>query len=123
VYNPSSVTRACKLFDGFPTQTNEGGFYELFNLKRGNEHVMQDDSQNVMRGAALGAVFTSRTRLAVLDNASQISLKNLQNETKRKIALPFNNANYLFAAQIGHVLIRCADAVHLFELEGRKVCK
>jgi hypothetical protein len=49
-------------------------------------------------------------------------LKNLQNETKRKIALPFNNANYLFPAQIGHVLVRAADAVHLFELEGRKVC-
>jgi len=53
--------------------------------------------------------------------ALQISLKNLQNESKRKIALPFNQANFMFNATIGHVLVRTVDALYLFELEGRKV--
>jgi coatomer protein complex subunit alpha (xenin) len=98
---------------------SEGGSYELFTLKKND--AVQDDSQTAMRGMGLAAVFTSRTRIAVLDNAAQISLKNLQNETKRKISLPFSNANFIFPAQIGHVLVRAADAMYLFELEGRKV--
>ncbi len=52
---------------------------------------------------------------------TQISLKNLQNESKRKISLPFNQATYMFNATIGHVLVRTVDSLYLFELEGRKV--
>jgi hypothetical protein len=44
--------------------------YELFNLKK--SEVVGDDTQTNMRGMALGAVFTSRTRIAVLDNSSQV---------------------------------------------------
>ncbi len=54
---------------------------------------------------------------------TQISLKNLQNESKRKIALPFNQATYMFNATIGHVLVRTVDSLYLFELEGRKVIR
>ena len=91
----------------------------MFVMKK-NEGV-RDDSLSVMRSPGLSAVFTSRTRIAVLDSGNMISLKNLQNETKRKIALPFNFATFLFPAQIGHVLVRATDAIYLFELESRKV--
>lgn len=103
--------------------TNEGGSYELYTFKKTESGTagVGDDSGSAMRGTGLAAVFTSRTRLAVLENGSSIALKNLQNETKRKIPLPFNNANMLFPATIGHVLIRTPESVCLFELEGRQL--
>lgn len=91
--------------------------YELYCFAKGGEG---QDAQGGQRGVGRCAVFVSRNRFAVLDKSRQIWLKNLKNETKRKITVTAF-VNYLFEGGIGRVLLRTADSIILYDIQSLKV--
>ena len=97
----------------------DGGSYELCTFKK-NGATIEDTNGIIFKSSCLAICFTSRTRVAVLENSTTISLKNLQHETKKKITTPFA-CNFMFPATIGHCLLRTNESIVLFELESRKV--
>ena len=94
----------------------EGGSYELYNLALSAE-------QEPGRGACTAAVFTARSKFAILDKSRHITVRGLApGDPGKKIRPPYANADFLFpAATAGRVLVRGEDRVCLFELQSRRV--
>ena len=67
-------------------------------------------------------VFIARNRFAVWDRtASQIHIRNLQNEITKRCAPPDATTTALFYAGTGMLLCRCEDKVVLFDVQQRTV--
>ena len=101
----------------------EGGIYEIitFPLEGGNAGGAVANEGK--RGACLGAaVFIANNRFAILDKSRQIVIKNLENETTKKVPPPSPNVDMLFAGGAsGRLLLRAEDKVMLFEQQSRRV--
>lgn len=92
--------------------------YELYTFAKGTEG---QDAQSAQKGMGKCAVFVSRNRFAVLDKSRQVLLKNLKNETKRKISIANAYVNHIFEGGIGRLLLRTADAMLLYDIQSLKV--
>lgn len=64
------------------------------------------------------AVWVARNRFAVLDRNMQLSIKNLKNETTKKVQTP--NCDEIFYAGTGMLLLRDMDHVTLFDVQQRR---
>mmetsp|Transcript_19280 Transcript_19280/g.41921 ORF Transcript_19280/g.41921 Transcript_19280/m.41921 type:complete len:1292 (-) Transcript_19280:1523-5398(-) len=100
----------------------DGGCYELltFNSKNEGSGSVTDGK----RGACLGpAVFLGRNRFAVLErNQRQIIVKNLDNETTKRVQPPVANVDALLdGGASGRVLLRADDRAVLFEVQSRRI--
>lgn len=100
----------------------DGGSYELitFSLTGGGGGSVTDGK----RGNCMGpAVFLGRSRFAVLDrHQRQIILKNLNNETTKRVQPPVPNVDVLYdGGASGRVLLRADDRAILFEVQSRRV--
>jgi len=98
----------------------DGGTYELITFSLGSGASVTDGK----RGSCLGpAVFLGRNRFAVLDrNSRQIIIKNLQNETTKRVAPPIASIDAILeGGTSGRVLLRGEDRVVLFEVQSRRV--
>lgn len=99
----------------------DGGCYELITFSLGSAGGSVSDGK---RGNCLGpAVFLGINRFAVLDrHQRQIIVKNLQNETLKRVAPPTPNVDGLLeGGASGRVLLRVEDKAVLFEVQSRRV--
>mmetsp|Transcript_31101 Transcript_31101/g.73309 ORF Transcript_31101/g.73309 Transcript_31101/m.73309 type:complete len:1289 (+) Transcript_31101:192-4058(+) len=98
----------------------DGGCYELLTFKNEGSGAVTDGK----RGSCLGpAVFLGRNRFAVLDrHQRQIIVKNLDNETTKRVQPPVANVDALLdGGASGRVLLRVDDRAVLFEVQSRRV--
>ena len=99
----------------------DGGSYELITFSLTN---MSNSVTDGKRGSSLGpAVFLGRNRFAVLDrHQRQIVIKNLNNETTKRVQPPVPNVDALYdGGASGRVLLRAEDRAILFEVQSRRV--
>lgn len=99
----------------------DGGCYELVTFSLTNAGGSVTDGK---RGSCLGpAVFLARNRFAVLDrNQRQIVVKNLNNETTKRVQPPVPNVDALLeGGASGRILLRAEDRAILFEVQSRRV--
>ncbi len=99
----------------------DGGSYELITFSLTNASGSVTDGK---RGSCLGpAVFLGRNRFAVLDrHQRQIVIKNLNNETTKRVQPPVPNVDALMeGGASGRILLRAEDRAILFEVQSRRV--
>ena len=95
----------------------DGGSYELITFSLTNASGSVTDGK---RGSCLGpAVFLGRNRFAVLDrHQRQIVIKNLNNETTKRVQPPVPNVDALLeGGASGRVLLRAEDRAILFKVQ------
>jgi hypothetical protein len=80
----------------------------------------QPDAPEGKRSSGQAAVWVARNRLAVLDRAHSIVIKNEKNEQVKKIDQPLP-VDDLFYAGTGVLLMRTPDALHLFDVQQKRV--
>lgn len=99
----------------------DGGSYELVTFA--NSGSNSNNTQEGKRGTCVGpGVFVARNRFAILDKSRNIVIKNLQNETTKKILPPTPVVDMLFnGGTAGRLLLRCEDKLVLFEQQSRRV--
>ncbi len=66
-------------------------------------------------------MFVARNRFAVLDKTQQILIKDLKNETTKRIQAPYNSCDNIFFSGTGTLLLKCDDKIVLFDLQTRKI--
>lgn len=99
----------------------DGGCYELITFSLTSSGGSVSDGK---RGNCLGpAVFLGMNRFAILDrHQRQIIVKNLQNETLKRVAPPTPNVDGLLeGGASGRILLRVEDKAILFEVQSRRV--
>ena len=99
----------------------DGGSYELITFSLTNASGSVTDGK---RGSCLGpAVFLGRNRFAVLDrHQRQIVIKNLNNETTKRVSPPAPNVDAILdGGASGRLLLRAEDRAILFEVQSRRV--
>jgi len=110
-YNSSNKSQHCVLL------SNEDN-YELYTFPKGEDGGEKSESA---RGFAKCAVFVSRNRFAILDKSRTVWLKNLKNETKKRLTIPNPFVNHIFPGGIGRLLLRTADSMILYDIQAQKV--
>ena len=99
----------------------DGGCYELITFSLTNAGGSVTDGK---RGSCMGpGVFLGRNRFAVLDrNKREIVVKNLNNETTKRVSAPVPNVDCLFdGGASGRIILRADDRAILFEVQSRRV--
>lgn len=102
------------------TSDVDGGSYELITFSLSNASGSVTDGK---RGSCFGpGVFLGRNRFAVLDRQRQIVIKNMQNETTKRVQAPVPNVDGLLdGGASGRILLRAEDRAVLFEVQSRRV--
>lgn len=98
------------------TASTDGGVYELYMLPKTGGDA---DTADCKRGSGRCAVWVARNRFAVLDKYNHILIKDLKNETAKKVTPPVQTDN-LFYASTGRLLLGNADSVTLFDVQQRR---
>lgn len=99
----------------------DGGCYELITFSLTNAGGSVTDGK---RGSCLGpGVFLGRNRFAVLDrHKREIVVKNLNNETTKRVSAPLPNVDCLYdGGASGRIILRADDRAVLFEVQSRRV--
>jgi len=99
----------------------DGGCYELITFSLTNSGGSVTDGK---RGSCLGpGVFLGRNRFAVLDRQKrEIVVKNLNNETTKRVQAPLPNVDCLYdGGASGRIILRADDRAVLFEVQSRRV--
>eukprot|EP00584_Thalassiosira_punctigera_P006254 CAMPEP_0172527834 /NCGR_PEP_ID=MMETSP1067-20121228/2393_1 /TAXON_ID=265564 ORGANISM="Thalassiosira punctigera, Strain Tpunct2005C2" /NCGR_SAMPLE_ID=MMETSP1067 /ASSEMBLY_ACC=CAM_ASM_000444 /LENGTH=1291 /DNA_ID=CAMNT_0013311643 /DNA_START=76 /DNA_END=3951 /DNA_ORIENTATION=+ len=99
----------------------DGGCYELITFSLTNAGGSVTDGK---RGSCLGpGVFLGRNRFAVLDrHKREIVVKNLNNETTKRVQAPLPNVDCLYdGGASGRIILRADDRAVLFEVQSRRV--
>jgi coatomer protein complex subunit alpha (xenin) len=99
----------------------DGGSYELITFSLTSSSGSVTDGK---RGSCLGpAVFLGRNRFATLDrHQRQIVIKNLNNETTKRVQPPVPNVDALLeGGASGRILLRAEDRAILFEVQSRRI--
>lgn len=101
------------------TSDVDGGTYELVTFSLNNSNVSDGK-----RGNCLGpGVFLGRNRFAIFDrHQRQIVIKNLQNETTKRVQPPVQNVEGLLdGGASGRVILKTEDRAVLFEVQSRRI--
>lgn len=99
----------------------DGGSYELVTFPMNNTSSSVTDGK---RGTCMGpACFIGRNRFAVLDRQTrQIVIKNLDNETTKRVQPPVPVVDCMFdGGASGRLILRSEDRAILFEVQSRRV--
>ena len=99
----------------------DGGSYELITFSLTSSSGSVTDGK---RGSCLGpAVFLGRNRFATLDrHQRQIVIKNLNNETTKRVQPPVPNVDALLeGGASGRIILRADDRAILFEVQSRRI--
>jgi coatomer protein complex subunit alpha (xenin) len=102
------------------TSDVDGGSYELVTFSLQNASGSVSDGK---RGSCLGpGVFLGRNRFAVLDRQRQIVIKNMANETTKRVQPPVPAVDGLLeGGASGRLLLRAEDRAILFEVQSRRI--
>mmetsp|Transcript_5241 Transcript_5241/g.7754 ORF Transcript_5241/g.7754 Transcript_5241/m.7754 type:complete len:1294 (+) Transcript_5241:20-3901(+) len=99
----------------------DGGCYELVTFSLASSSGNVTDGK---RGSCMGpAVFIGRNRFAVLDRQTrQVVVKNLNNETTKRVQPPVPSADAIFdGGSSGRIILRADDRAILFEVQSRRI--
>lgn len=99
----------------------DGGCYELITFSLTNAGGSVTDGK---RGSCLGpGVFLGSNRFAILDRVKrEIVVKNMNNETTKRVAAPMPNVDCLYdGGASGRIILRADDRAVLFEVQSRRV--
>ncbi|KAI8054445.1 coatomer protein complex, subunit alpha [Syncephalis plumigaleata] len=97
----------------------DGGTYDLYSLPKEFSGDLRDCPEP-KRGSGTTAIFTSRTRFAVLDKAEQqIYIKDMSN-TVTKTIKPTHQVTEIFFAGANYLLLATPTAVILFDTQQRQ---
>jgi coatomer protein complex subunit alpha (xenin) len=99
----------------------DGGCYELVTFSLTSSSGSVTDGK---RGSCMGpACFIGRNRFAVLDRSTrQIVVKNLNNETTKRVQPPVLTVDGMFdGGASGRLILRADDRCILFEVQSRRV--
>ncbi|XP_065906077.1 coatomer subunit alpha-like isoform X1 [Dysidea avara] len=99
------------------TTSPETAFYELFTIPKETDPSNPDFVEG-KRSSGKAAVWVSRDRFAVLDKTNQITIKNLKNESVKKVQAP--TCDTIFFAGTSRLLLKDNDSVILYELQQKK---
>eukprot|EP00051_Salpingoeca_urceolata_P033954 m.22896 g.22896 ORF g.22896 m.22896 type:complete len:1318 (-) comp6997_c0_seq1:3-3956(-) len=94
----------------------ENGQYELYQIPGSGD---ADASSEAKRGAGRCAVWVARNRFAVLDKSGTILIKNLKNETSKKLSVPCS-PEAMFYAGTGSLLLSTDDSVVLLDVQQKR---
>jgi coatomer subunit alpha len=116
-YNASNRSQHCFLMMSVGDGTT---YYDLYVMNKASSG--SSESSEVYRGVARAAVFVSRNRFCVLDKYKHLWLKDLKNETKKRIN-PIKGlyVNHLFPGGTGRVLLRTPDSMVLYDIQVMKI--
>lgn len=99
----------------------DGGCYELITFSLSSSSGSVTDGK---RGSCMGpACFLGKNRFAVLDRQTrQIVVKNLNNETTKRVQPPVPTVDGIFdGGASGRLILRADDRALLFEVQSRRV--
>jgi coatomer protein complex subunit alpha (xenin) len=99
----------------------DGGCYELITFSLTTSSGSVTDGK---RGSCMGpACFLGKNRFAVLDRQTrQIVVKNLNNETTKRVQPPVPTVDGIFdGGASGRLILRADDRAILFEVQSRRV--
>jgi coatomer protein complex subunit alpha (xenin) len=91
--------------------------YDLYFIPKDTNDANPDAPEG-RRSAGLTAIWVARNRFAVLDKNHTILIKNLKNETTKKIQLP--NCEEIFFAGTGNLLVKEGDMVTLYDVQQKR---
>jgi coatomer protein complex subunit alpha (xenin) len=91
--------------------------YDLYFLPK-DVNESNPDAPEGRRSAGINAIWVARNRFAVLDKNHTILVKNLKNETTKKIQLP--NCEEIFYAGTGNLLVKEGDMVTLYDVQQKR---
>jgi len=98
----------------------DGGYYELYLPPRDSSRG--EITSDAGRGAGTCACFVARNRFAVLDRTNNtISVKNLQNETTKRLPSPCPTTEAIFYGGTGMVLCKSEDKMVMFDIQQKTV--
>lgn len=99
---------------------SDGGVYSLYSLPK--DGAAGQTVAEPRTGSGLSACFVGRNRIAVLDRSrTSILIKNLHNETTKRVPCLLPGADALFPAGVGYVLVKNDEKVILQDLQQKKV--
>ena len=97
--------------------------YELYVFpaqSRGGETL---DNIDPIRGSGVAAAFVARNKIAILGRDKQITIRTIESGrdsgTPKSIAPPHPNCDFIFPANLGHLLCKCDDRIVLFDCAQR----
>jgi coatomer subunit alpha len=99
----------------------DGGCYELVTFSLSSSSGSVTDGK---RGTCMGpACFIGRNRFAILDRQTrQIVIKNMDNETTKRVQPPVPTVDCMFdGGASGRLILRADDRAILFEVQSRRV--
>ena len=99
------------------TSDTEGGNYELVTISSSSQ------VQDGRKGNCIGpAFFLARNRFCVLDRSKQLVIKNLSNETTKRVNIPLPDCTGLLDGGVsGRILLKNDDRVVSFDTGARRV--
>lgn len=98
--------------------TDSGDRYELISLPKDGKEP--DSGKGTSRGGAgKAAIWIKHNRFAFLDKSNVIHIKDLANETTKKLTPPYSIDN-MFAAATDLILIRSEDKIALYDVVQEK---
>jgi coatomer subunit alpha len=115
-YNPAE--NAVLLCTRVASNLDNSSYDMYFIPKDTPDSNANPDAPEGRRSAGLTAIWVARNRFAVLDKNHAILIKNLKNETTKKIQLP--NAEEIFYAGTGNLLVKEADMVTLYDVQQKR---
>jgi len=99
------------------TTNPDNAYYELFALPKDPDPSNPEYVEG-KRSSGLTAIWLARNRFAVLDKTYQLIIKNLRNEVTKKVQCP--PCDCIFYAGTGHLLLKDADTVTLFDVQQKR---
>lgn len=114
MYNPAE---RCILLSYASGGSNDQ-VYELHALPKDFRSSDPDVSEG-RRAAGVAAVWVARNRFAVLDKSQAVVIKNLKNETTKKVQTP--PCDKIFYAGTGSLLLKDDSQVMLFDVQQKRV--
>lgn len=95
----------------------ENSTYDLYTIPKDSD-TQHPDAPESKRSAGLTAVWVARNRFAVLDRAHTVVVKNLRNESTKKIQLP--DCEELFYVGNGCLLLKDAEGIMLYDVQQKR---
>ena len=97
-------------------ESNDALNYELHIFGKASSQT----APVALSGPAKAAVWVSKNRFVVLDRQRQLTIRDLKNDAKKKLALPGVTVLQMFSAGVGRLLLRVADGVIMYDIQVMK---
>lgn len=99
------------------TSNIENSSYDLY-INPKHSDIENYEPLESKRSAGLTAIWITNNRFAVLDRSHSLIIKNLKNETTKKVQIP--NCDEMFYAGIGMLLLRDNENLILFDVRQKR---